>query len=82
MTRFFPIYVRRSDGKEEIATSKGKETNGPSADQLDRTPNAKGVADYYREIAHDETKHLDWRKKLAGMLVREIGGAEMEGMAS
>lgn len=81
MTRFFPLYVRRSDGKREVVTSKGKEKNAPSSEQLDRTPNAKGIADYYREIAEDEPKHLDWRKKLAGMLMREIGGASNEGLS-
>ncbi|KAF2838748.1 hypothetical protein M501DRAFT_955621, partial [Patellaria atrata CBS 101060] len=78
MTRFYPLYVRRSDGKLEIpAGSKGKkDKNQPTDDQLDRTPDAKGVSDYYREIGPDELKHLDWRRKLAGMLVRELGGAE------
>lgn len=79
MTRFYPVYVRRSDGKLEVVTKKGTEKNEPTPEQLDRTPNAKGVSDYYREIAYDEVKHLDWRRKLAGMLLREIGGKEYQG---
>lgn len=60
-------------------SKKTVEKNEPSPDQLDRTPDAKGVCDYYREIAKDETKHMDWRRKLAGMLIRELGGKEYEG---
>jgi hypothetical protein len=72
MTRFYPVYPRRSDGKLEVDTKRGKEKNEPSVDQLDKTPNSKGVCDYYREIPEDEPKHIDWRKKLAGMLIREL----------
>ena len=80
MTRFYPVFVRRSDAKLDVQTSKGKQKNAPTTAQLDRTPDAKGVCDYYREIAPDEVKHMDWRRKLAGMLLREIGGAEYAGM--
>lgn len=82
MTRFYPVFVRRSDAKLDVQTSKGKQKNAPTAAQLDRTPDAKGVCDYYREIAPDEVKHMDWRRKLAGMLLREIGGAEYADRAS
>ncbi|OCK76906.1 hypothetical protein K432DRAFT_334858 [Lepidopterella palustris CBS 459.81] len=76
MTRFYPIYVRRSDASLEVQTRTGKQKNEPSPEQLDRTPDAKGICDYYREIGPDEVKHMDWRRKLAGMLLREIGGSE------
>ncbi|EON60957.1 hypothetical protein W97_00167 [Coniosporium apollinis CBS 100218] len=76
MTRFFPLYVRRSDGKLEIAAKGKTEQNQPLPGQLDQTPDAKGISDYYREISVDEVKHLDWRRKLGGMLVRELGGQD------
>lgn len=73
MARFYPLYVRRSDGKLEI-TGKGrlKEGNRPTDVQLDQRPNKDGVSDYYREVAPEEMKHLDWRRKLGGMLAREL----------
>lgn len=74
MTRFFPLYVRRSDGKvETLNHHKRKEPNKPTADQLDRKPDKDGISDYYREVGMEETKHLDWRRKLGGMLAREFG---------
>ncbi|KAJ9644615.1 hypothetical protein H2199_003578 [Coniosporium tulheliwenetii] len=76
MTRFFPLYVRRSDGKLEIAAKGKREPNQPLPAQLDQTPDSKGICDYYREICVDEVKHLDWRRKLGGMLVRELGGQD------
>lgn len=73
MTRFYPLYCRRSDGKLEAGTkSKRKELNQPTDDQLDQKPDKNGVSDYYREVAPEETKHLDWRRKLGGMLAREL----------
>lgn len=73
MTRFYPLYVRRSDGSREVtAKGKSKELNQPTSKQLDQRPDKNGVSDYYREVAVDETKHLDWRRKLGGMLAREM----------
>lgn len=73
MARFYPIYARRSDGKIElVAKGKRKELNQPSDEQLDQRPNRDGVSDFYREVAHDEPKHVDWRRKLGGMLAREL----------
>jgi hypothetical protein len=73
MTRFYPLYVRRSDGKLEVI-SKGKrsEVNQPTDEQLDQKPDSNGISDYYREVGIDESKHLDWRRKLGGMLAREL----------
>ena len=83
MTQFYVIYSRRSDGKLVITTrSRVKEKNEPTEEQLDAKPNAKGVSDYYRLLGLQDSKHLDWRRKLAGMLAREIGGDEFSsGMA-
>jgi hypothetical protein len=77
MTLFTIIYIRRSDGKQDIVgKDKLFEKNEPTAKQLDQTPDAKGVSDYYRFTSQNEQKHLDWRRKLAGMLMRELGGKE------
>jgi hypothetical protein len=82
MGRFFPVYVCRSDGKlETISTHKRKESNQPTAEQLDSRPDASGTSDYYRPVRIDEPKHLDWRRKLGSMLARELGLAD-SGMSS
>ena len=74
------LYVRRSDGKLEI-THKGRtEKNEPTPEQLDQTPDAKGVADYYRELGPKELKVLDWRRKLGSMLVKHIGNSSLKGL--
>ncbi|KAF2459238.1 hypothetical protein BDY21DRAFT_301291 [Lineolata rhizophorae] len=78
MTRFYPLYVRRSDGQLKVALKSKTEDNCPLPEQLDRTPDRNGVSDYYREIGVDEVKHLDWRRKLAGMLARELAKPEMQ----
>ena len=79
MTLFYVLYVRRSDGKLETLSSKSqKEKNEPTLEQLDQTPNAQGVSDYYRPIAEDEPKYIDWRRKLGGMLAREIAGKDYQ----
>ncbi|KAK5165577.1 uncharacterized protein LTR77_009106 [Saxophila tyrrhenica] len=73
MARFYPLYVRRSDGKREVlAKGKRSETNQPTDEQLDQKPDRNGISDYYREVGIDESKHLDWRRKLGGMLAREL----------
>jgi hypothetical protein len=76
MGRFHPVYIRRSDGMLETATKNGariqREANKPTPKQLDDKPKSDGVKDYYREVAIDESKHMDWRRKLAAMLARDI----------
>ncbi|OTA22267.1 hypothetical protein BTJ68_14791 [Hortaea werneckii EXF-2000] len=81
MGRFYPLYIRRSDGKLEIVsrTSKRKERNEPTPEQLDQKPDKHGVADYYREVPLDEVKSLDWRRKLGGMLARELAWKDQAG---
>lgn len=74
MTLFNVIWIARSDGKLDIRGKNGLwEKNEPTSKQLDQTPDAQGVSDYYRFTTSNETKHLDWRRKLAGMLARELG---------
>jgi hypothetical protein len=73
MTRFTVLYLRRSDGKLEIKVKTGqREKNEPTPEQLDPKPNASGISDYYREIDYNELKHTEWRRKLAGMLMKEL----------
>lgn len=83
MGRFYPLYVRRSDGKTEIL-SKGmrkKEINQPTEEQLDQRPDRNGISDFYRQVAPDEPKHLDWRRKIGGMLARELNTTHKPGDA-
>jgi len=82
MARFYPVYCRRSDGKAEVlGKGRRRETNLPTEEQLDQRPNKNGVSDYYREVAPDEAKHLDWRRKLGGMLAREVKWQTKDGPA-
>ncbi|KAF4549115.1 putative transcription-silencing protein [Elsinoe fawcettii] len=79
MGRFHPLYISRSDGRINIVNRhKIKEKNEPTPDQLDTKPDANGVRDYYREVDLDEQKHLDWRRKLGGMLARDLGQSDTE----
>lgn len=78
-TQFWPIFSRRSDGQQTVNQKGIVLNNCPNAQQLDRTPNAQGQCDYYRLIERDEPKHVDWRKKLGGLMLREIGGKKFEG---
>ncbi|KAK8161084.1 hypothetical protein BKA80DRAFT_222424, partial [Phyllosticta citrichinensis] len=71
MAPFHPLYIRRSDGRA-VTGEKKKERNEPTPEQLNQKPDAKGVCDYYRLIEDDEPKNVDWRRKLGGMLLREL----------
>lgn len=80
MARFYPLYVRRSDGKVQIIVKgKLKEHNEPTEEQLDQKPDKNGVSDFYREVGIDEVKSLDWRRKLGGLLARELDQKEKPG---
>ena len=80
MARFYPVYARRSDGKlEVVGKGRRKEMNQPTDDQLDQKPDKNGIADFYREVQPDEQKHIDWRRKLGGMLARELQAKDKSG---
>lgn len=80
MARFYPLYVRRSDGKVQIIVKgKLKELNEPTEEQLDQKPDKNGVSDFYREVGIDEIKSLDWRRKLGGLLARELDPKDKPG---
>ncbi|KAL8931238.1 MAG: hypothetical protein Q9211_007118, partial [Gyalolechia sp. 1 TL-2023] len=75
MAPYFPLYVLRSDGKSEILTkARKKESNLPTDDQLDSRSDARGGVDYFKELESGDAKEVDWRRKLGGMLIHEIGG--------
>ncbi|EUC42285.1 hypothetical protein COCMIDRAFT_103874 [Bipolaris oryzae ATCC 44560] len=78
MTSFWPIFASKSDG-QHVVNIKGRPIrNGPTEEQLNMSPNDQGQRDFYRLIEKDDPKHQDWRKKLGGMLLREIGGKQYE----
>lgn len=80
MAKFYPIYVRRSDGQlEVVGKAKRKEPNQPTEEQMDQKPDKNGVSDFYRQVQPDEVKNLDWRRKLGGMLARELNWADKGG---
>jgi hypothetical protein len=70
MAPYYPLLICRSDGQFEVATrSNVKEVNQPTAQQMDDTPDANGNVDCYRKLEVDDAKHVDWRRKLGGMLM-------------
>jgi hypothetical protein len=79
INQFYPIFTTKSDGQHVVNVKNRPLRNGPSEEQLDEKPNAHGQRDYYREIPKDDAKHIDWRKKLGGMLLRELGEKPYEG---
>lgn len=80
MAPYFPLYVLRSDGKAEVLTkTRKKELNIPTEDQLDSRPDAKGNVDYFKELEVGDAKEVDWRRKLGGMLIGEIGNQDHSG---
>lgn len=81
MAPYFPVTVCRSDGLLEVTTKTGvKELNRPTTTQLDETPDAGGTVDCYRLLDLNESKVVDWRRKLGGMLMHLLGGKEHSGM--
>ncbi|KAI9795561.1 MAG: hypothetical protein M1833_006961 [Piccolia ochrophora] len=75
MAPFVPVYVARSDGKLQLKEGR----NEPTGDQLKSTPDAKGVSDFYKKLEDGDAKEIDWRRKLGGMLMRQLGGKEYAG---
>ena len=72
MTLYYPLYIRRSDGKLQVKSHGRAEANEPTPEQLDQSPNEKGIFDFYKLCKDDDPKLLDWRRKLGGMLIREL----------
>ena len=81
MGEYSTIHCGRSDGRQSLGQGRGLEINEPTPEQLDGTPDEKGVVDYYKKLSNDDTKSLDWRRKLAGMLTNALGGPAVVGGA-
>ena len=70
LSSFAPVYCGRSDGETELRSKKyGRESNGPSSDQLDRVSNPD---DFYEALDHDHSITIEWKRQLGVMLQREI----------
>ncbi|KAG9229329.1 transcription-silencing protein Clr2-domain-containing protein [Amylocarpus encephaloides] len=77
MAPYYPITICRSDGQLSTVTKSGiVEPNEPTAVQRDATPDNKGNVDVYKRLDADESKAVDWRRKLAGMFMHEYGKKE------
>ncbi|KAI9851933.1 MAG: hypothetical protein M1838_002371 [Thelocarpon superellum] len=73
MAPFIPLWITRSDGKLEVdTTAVARESNGPTASQLDAAPDEAGVCDFYQLLDPDDAKVISWRRKLAGMLAQVL----------
>ena len=74
MPFLYPVYIARSDGVLSTIQGKArrKEDNGPTAEQLQKTRAEKGVYSWYQELQINDSKNLDWRRKLGGMLAKEM----------
>lgn len=79
MTALKPIYIGRSDGKATFLSSKTREeeSNGPTQAQLSKVLDEKaGVLTFYQELPLEHPRSYDWRMKLGGMLMRELGESD------
>ena len=81
MGYYCTIHCGRSDGRQSLGQGRSLEINEPTPEQLNGTPDGKGVVDYYKKLGNDDTKSLDWRRKLAGMLTNALGGPAVVGGA-
>ena len=81
MAPYYPLICHRTDGQFEVATGSGvTEVNQPTAEQMNDTPDANGNVDCYKKLDIEDAKHVDWRRKLGGMLMHLLGGKEHAGM--
>lgn len=81
MAPYFPLYISRSDGRLETISlkTKKKESNAPNEAQLNPNREVNGNRDFYKSIEIGDVKEVDWRRKLGGMLMKEIGEKEHSG---
>jgi len=80
MAPYYPLYVCRTDGLFKVSTRAGDELNQPTDAQIRDTPDAKGNVDCYKKLEHDDPKHIDWRRKLGGMMMHLVGGKDHSGI--
>ena len=70
--QLYPIYVGCSDGKASVAIGKSRtEDNRPTKAQLDGK-SKNGEVNQYKKLDLHSPKSIDWRLKLAGMLIRAL----------
>lgn len=78
MARFTTVSVARSDGRSEFLQNGILVPNEPP--RKDEAPGPDGSIDFYLKLQENDPTALDWKRKLGGMLVRDIGGPEQAGM--
>ena len=80
------VYLQLSDGKLEVSVKKSergntgrkREANGPTQAQLQKVKDSKGLYTFYQKLKVSHPKHIEWRRKLGGMLMREFGKKESQ----
>ena len=65
----------RTTGNHFVEKQK-KELNAPNEAQLNANQEVNGNRDFYKTIEVGDVKEVDWRRKLGGMLMKEIGDKE------
>ena len=69
------VFISRSDGKLQIVSQKGLVLdNGPTAKQLAGQQGQDGGSGKYQEVDLRDAKSKEWRRKLAGLLMRAVNG--------
>lgn len=76
----YPCEFLTSDGRLEFIGKTGKtELNQPTKIQQDQTPDADGAVSYYRKVADDAQKSVEWKIKLGTSLMKMLGGKAHSG---
>jgi hypothetical protein len=78
MAPYYPITVCRSDAVSSYMFNGVETPNKPKPKDLDDTPDANGKVSVYTEVQEDHQRALQWRRKLAGMLM-DVLNAEQKG---
>lgn len=81
MAPYYPLRVLRSDGVASYVHNGVNTPNQPKPADLDPTPNAHGQVSYYKKIGTHEMKDLQWRRKLAGMLMELLSGPKHKSLS-
>ena len=72
LTQLYPVYIGCSDGKATITVAKSKiEENRPTKAQLNGK-SKNGDINQYKKVDLNSHKSIDWRLKLAGMLIKAL----------
>ncbi|KAI9736386.1 MAG: hypothetical protein M1818_006119 [Claussenomyces sp. TS43310] len=79
MAPYYPISICRSDGVLEYTLNGSKIPNQPKSKDLEPAPNSQGQVAAYHRLSQEDIKTVQWRRKLAGMLMELLGGPEHTG---